>query len=207
MLQTLLTMDPLLILSFMSAGILLNLTPGADVVFATASGISGGWRNGVAAAAGIALGSSAHVALAAIGVSAAIMALPGAYDAIRYVGAAYLVFLAIKAWRDSGELGTAEGARGPIHALKRGFWTNLLNPKVALFVLAFLPQFTRLDAGPVWQQILILGAIFVATGFVITSSYGAAAGLFGTVMRRASGTLNKLTAIVFGGLAARLLWD
>ncbi len=207
MLQTLLTMDPVVILSFMTAGILLNLTPGADVVFVTASGISGGWRNGVAASMGIALGSISHVVLAAIGVSAAIMALPWAYDAIRYAGAAYLVFLAIKAWRSDGDVGEGQGAHSVTQALKRGFLTNLLNPKVALFVLAFLPQFTRLEVGPVWQQILILGAIFVATGLVVTSSFGIAAGVFGTTIRRASGTLNKLTAIVFGGLAARLMWD
>lgn len=207
MLQTLFTMDPVLVLSFMTAGILLNLTPGADVAFVTASGVSGGWRNGVAASVGIALGSISHVVLAAVGVSAAIMALPWAYDAIRYAGAAYLAFLAIKTWRYNGEMGTAQAVRGAVHALKRGFLTNLLNPKVALFVLAFLPQFTRLDVGPVWQQILILGAIFVATGLVITSIYGVAAGVFGTTIRRASGTLNKLTAIVFGGLAARLMWD
>ena len=83
----------------------------------------------------------------------------------------------------------------------------MLNPKVALFVLAFLPQFTQAQAGPVWQQILILGVMFSATAFAVTAGYGAAAGLFGASLRRVSGVMNKVTAIIFGGLAARLLMD
>lgn len=207
MIDTLLAMDPVLILTFVSAGIVLNLTPGADVVFATACGVSGGWRSGVAAAAGITLGGLGHTVLAAVGVSTMLMAMPGAYDAIRYAGAAYLMFLAVKAWRAPAEIGAARGATSLRRAAARGFLTNMLNPKVALFVLAFLPQFTRPEVGPIWQQILILGVLFCVTGFFVTAGYGAAAGVFGTALRRVSGIMNKVTAIVFGGLAARLLLD
>ncbi len=207
MLDTLLAMDLALILTFVSAGVLLNLTPGADVMFATACGVSGGWRGGVAASAGIALGAFGHSVLAAIGISAALMAMPWAYDAIRYAGAAYLLFLAFRAWRGPGEIGQAKGATSLRRAAIRGFLTNMLNPKVALFVLAFLPQFTQAQAGPVWQQILILGVMFSVTAFAVTAGYGAAAGLFGASLRRVSGVMNKVTAIIFGGLAARLLMD
>lgn len=207
MIDTLLAMDPLVILAFLSAGILLNLTPGSDVIFASASGMAGGWRSGVAAAAGISMGALVHAVLAAVGVSAAVMTLPWAYDAIRYAGAAYLIYLAIRAWQATGETHTAGGAAPLGQALKRGFLTNLMNPKVALFILAFLPQFTRLEAGPIWHQILILGLIFAITGFVITALYGAAAGVFGTALRKSAGFLNKLSSLVFGGLAARLILD
>jgi len=207
MLETLLAMDPATIATFAGAGTLLNLTPGTDVVFASASGLAGGPRAGIAAAAGISLGSLAHSCLAALGLSALIAANPLAYDAIRWLGAAYLLFLAVQAWRTQPGAARIKGEISLYPALKRGFLTNILNPKVALFILAFLPQFTTPAAGPIWQQILILGLIFSATGLVITSAYGATAGLMRHAMSRAAGTLDKITALVFAALAARLIWD
>jgi threonine/homoserine/homoserine lactone efflux protein len=202
-----LVMDPVTIIAFMGAGILLNLTPGADVLFASASGISGGWRAGIAAAFGITLGSLVHITLAAIGLAALITTTPLAYEAIRWLGAAYLAYLAVKTWRAAPDMvigaGQGEGHLG--RAIKRGFLTNVLNPKVALFVLAFLPQFTDPAKGPVWMQILFLGLIFTLTGLVINGAYGAAAGLFGGLLRRQIRLMNRITALVFGGLAARLL--
>lgn len=207
MIDTLLVMDPITIATFLGAGILLNLTPGSDVVFASACGVSGGWRAGVAAAFGISLGSLFHISLAAIGVSALVLTVPYAYDAIRYLGAAYLAYLAYKSWTASSELSKGRGVSSLRRAVARGFLTNALNPKVALFILAFLPQFTDPAIGLVWQQILILGIMFSITGMIITSAYGAAAGLFGNVLRARIGLMNKLTALVFGGLAARLVFD
>lgn len=211
MLETLLAMDPVIIASFMGAGILLNLTPGADVMFASACGISGGWKSAVAASFGIALGTVMHLALAAFGVSAAIVALPYGYDIIRYAGAVYLAYLAIKSWRTpintDDNIAQKSAALSISTAIKRGFITNALNPKVALFILAFLPQFVDQNIGPIWQQIIILGLLFSITGLIISSAYGALAGVFGNTLKRATGTLNKITAIVFGGLAARLVLE
>ena len=207
MFETLFAMDTALILTFTGAGLLLNITPGSDVAFSMASGISGGPRAGVAAATGITLGGLTHVFFAVVGISAALMAVPHAYDIIRYLGAAYLIILAVKTWRAPPELEKARGASRLVSALKRGYLTNLLNPKVALFIVAFLPQFTRPEAGPIWQQIFILGLIFNASGLVINSTYGIAAGLAGHRIIRMGGTLNKITSIVFGGLAARLIWE
>lgn len=207
MLETFFAMDTSLVLAFIGAGVLLNLTPGADVAFAMASGLSGGPRAGIAAAAGVALGGLCHVALAALGLSAALLALPHGYDVTRYLGAAYLAYLAVKAWRNTAELAPAEGETSLYSAAKRGFFTNLFNPKVALFVLAFLPQFTRPEAGPIWQQMLILGLIFSVTGFFITAAYGALAGFARTALRRFGKALGRLTSIVFGGLALRLIWE
>ena len=207
MLETVLSMDPVLILSFMGAGILLNLTPGADVMFATASGVSGGWRTGFAAAVGITLGAFVHIGLAAVGLSALILTVPHAYDTIRYAGAAYLAYLAWRSWNAPAIDTTALGASQIISAIKRGFFTNVLNPKVALFVLAFLPQFTDPTAGSIGVQIAVLGTIFAATGLIINAAYGATAGVLGGYLKTAGTLLNRVSAIVFGGLAARLVLE
>ncbi|QFS84402.1 Homoserine/homoserine lactone efflux protein [Roseivivax sp. THAF40] len=197
--------DPASFLAFLGAGILLNLTPGSDVMFALASGARGGRRAGIAAAAGIAAGAFVHVALTAFGVAAALRALPGAFDVIRWAGAGYLLYLAVSTWRAppaSRERGMADLPG----AFRRGFVTNLLNPKVALFVLAFLPQFADPARGPVWSQLLALGAVFMTTGFVITAAYGAAAGALAEVLRARARAMNRVAALVFAALAVRLAW-
>lgn len=203
MIETIAAMDPVVILAFMAAGVALNLTPGADVMFAMASGMRSGWRAGFAAAIGITLGSAVHILLAAAGVSAAIAAVPYAFDAIRYLGAVYLLYLAFQAWW-AASLSQSRGATDMRSAVRNGFVTNLLNPKVALFVLAFLPQFTDPTIGPVWQQFIALGAIFLTTGLIITGAYGAFAGLLSARIRKSSIILNRVSAVIFGGLAARL---
>ncbi|SDO09266.1 Threonine/homoserine/homoserine lactone efflux protein [Lutimaribacter pacificus] len=206
MLATLAAMEPATVVTFLLAGVMLNLTPGADVMFAMASGAQGGPRAGMAAALGVALGSVLHVTLAVLGVSAAILAIPHAHDAIRYLGAAYLFWLAVKAWR-APPPDPRQGAARTGRAVWRGFVTNALNPKVALFIMAFLPQFTDPAIGPVWQQMAVLGAMFTLTGLAITGAYGAGAGWLGTAVGRASGVMGKLSALVFGALAARIVMD
>ena len=205
MIDMLLAFEPATLAAFLAAGIVLNLTPGADVMFAMASGAQGGWRAGAAAAAGVSLGSLFHTALTAFGLAALLAAHPGAFDAIRWAGAAYLLWLAWKSWHSG--LATGHGARGLPRAFARGFVTNLLNPKVALFLMAFLPQFADPARGPVWQQMLVLGALFSLTGLVITGAYGAAAGALRETLKRRARALNRVAAIVFAGLAARLVFD
>ncbi|MFT4716378.1 MAG: threonine/homoserine/homoserine lactone efflux protein [Paracoccaceae bacterium] len=193
--------------AFILAGLLLNITPGADFIFISASGISGGPRIGMAAALGVNLGVWIHVIAAAAGVSAILLAYPAAYDAIRYAGAAYLLYLAWAAWRCDGILGTGAAAPSINAAIKRGFITNFLNPKTALFIFAFIPQFTDPVIGPIWMQILFLGAIFELFGFLFAMSLGAASGVFADMLRDRVGFLNKVTAVMFGGLATRLILD
>lgn len=207
MLTTLLTMDPWTIAAFMGAAVILYLTPGADMMFTIASGVTGGPRAGAAAAAGISTGVLVHVALAAAGLAVLLLAYPAAYDAIRYLGAAYLVWLAVQSWRSGDRLRQADGAARIWRAWRRGFLTNILNPKVALFVLAFLPQFTDPAIGPIWRQIILLGVMLAVGGVITDGLIGIFAGLAAARLRRWSGVLNKLSAIVFGGLAARLVLD
>ncbi|MDR0808943.1 MAG: LysE family translocator [Gemmobacter sp.] len=195
------------LLAFLAAGIMLNLTPGADVVFTTASGIAGGPKTGIAAGVGVGLGGLWHVTLAAAGVSALLAAHPGALMVLKWAGAGYLLWLAWKSWTAGAVMQPGHSSASALRALRRGFLTNAMNPKVALFVVALLPQFTDPARGPVWQQILVLGALFCCTGTVITCAYGAAAGFAGRALERRMGVMNKLSALLFGGLAARLVWE
>lgn len=207
MLATFMAMDGWTIATFMGAAMILYLTPGADMMFTIASGMTGGPRAGAAAAAGISTGVLVHVALAAVGLAVLLLAYPAAYEAIRYVGAAYLTFLALQSWRAGSNLRQGKGAVAIWRAFRRGFLTNILNPKVALFVLAFLPQFTDPSIGPVWQQIIILGVMLALGGVITDGLIGIFAGLAAARLHRFSGALNKLSAIVFGGLAVRLVLD
>lgn len=207
MLDLLLSFPPETLVGFLLAGIALNLTPGADVIFATASGIAGGPKAGAVAGVGVGLGGLWHVGLAAAGVSALLAANPGALVALRWAGAGYLVWLAWKSWFAPPGQGAGRGVASPLRALWRGFLTNALNPKVALFVLAFLPQFTDPALGPVWQQILLLGGMFCLTGMAITAGYGALAGFAGKALGAKMALMNKISALLFGGLAAKLILD
>ncbi|MBL8562419.1 MAG: LysE family translocator [Gemmobacter sp.] len=190
--------------AFLAAGIVLNLTPGADVMFATASGLQGGARAGAVAGLGVGLGGLLHVTLAVLGVSALLAASPAALTALKWAGAGYLLYLAVKSWRAGAALpGQGEARAG--RALWRGFVTNALNPKVALFILSLLPQFTDPARGPVWQQILILGLLFMVTGTIITCGYGLLAGMAGQALGRRMGALNKLAALLYGALALRIV--
>ena len=199
--------EPHVLLTFLGAGIVLNLTPGADVAFTMASGLKGGKRSGIAAAIGITTGSLLHTVLAAFGLAAVLISYPIAFDAIRYLGAAYLLYLAWQAWTQTGSQSKSEGASSMRKAIAQGFLTNILNPKVALFILAFLPQFTNPQNGPVWLQMLILGGLFSSTGIIVTIAYGLLAGTLSDKLHSYQRPLNKITALIFGGLAARLAWQ
>lgn len=199
--------DPAVLSAFIAAGLLLNVTPGADFLFISASGISGGSRIGMAAALGVNVGVTLHVLLAAAGVSVILLTYPASYIAIKYLGATYLIYLAIQAWRNTGEIGTGHAAPSVGTAIKRGFLTNILNPKTMLFIFAFIPQFTDPAIGSVWMQILILGAIFQFFGVIFALLLGFAAGLFANALRARVKILNKISAIMFGGIAAKLVID
>ena len=199
--------EPHVLLTFIGAGIVLNLTPGADVAFTMASGLKGGKRSGIAAAIGITTGSLVHTVLAAFGLAAVLISYPIAFDAIRYLGAAYLLYLAWQAWTQTGSQSKSEGASSMRQAIAQGFLTNILNPKVALFILAFLPQFTNPQNGPVWLQMLILGGLFSSTGIIVTIAYGLLAGTLSDKLHSYQRPFNKITALIFGGLAARLAWQ
>ena len=206
MIDTIFALDPWTIATFMGAAVLLYLTPGADMMFTIASGVAGGPRAGLAAAAGISLGVLVHVALAAAGLAVLVAASPVMLDVIRYAGAGYLAWLAWHSWNDTGDLATRQGRAGVWRAFRRGFITNILNPKVVLFILAFLPQFTDPAIGPIWHQIVALGVLLALGGVLTDGAFGVFAGIMAERVRRGAHMMNKIAALVFGGLAARLAW-
>ena len=199
--------EPALITGFVIAGLILNITPGADFLYIMSSGLSGGSRIGVAAALGVNLGVVVHILAAAAGLSALLFAHPAAYDLIRICGAAYLAWMAVQVWRRSSTVARARSFPDVRQAARRGFFINVSNLKTALFIFAFIPQFTDPTIGPIWVQILILGAIFLLNGAVFTLCLGVGSGYFAAALGRRVGVLNKISAILLGGLAARLIID
>jgi len=192
--------------AFLAGALVVNVAPGADALFATACGLQGGPRVGAAAGLGAGVGVVWHVTLAALGVSALIALYPQALQVVRWVGAGYLAWLAWKAWH-AGTTGAGRGVVSIGRAFLRGVLTNILNPKPVLFVLAFLPQFVDPAVGPVWQQIVALGAVFALGGTLVTMAYGALAGLAGQAVSARMAAVNKVAAVLFGGLAARLVLE
>ncbi len=196
--------DPLTLVAFVPAALALNLTPGADMMFCLGQGLRSGPRAAVAASAGISLGGMAHVALAGLGLGALIAALPWAFDVIRWIGVAYLLYLAVQAWRSSNSDGEKGQGMRPMQAFRAGFIVNLTNPKVILFVLAFVPQFVVPQAGSILVQFLIFGVVMGLGGFVINGAVGVFASGIGKRMARGSHILGCITSGIFVVLAARL---
>ena len=173
-----------------------------------------GKGSGFATLAGIQAGTYCHALAAAFGLSQLFLAVPLAYDAVRYAGAAYLLYLAWKAFRSSGTAfaPTTGLPRYPIGSVfRQGLVTNLLNPKMALFVLALFPQFVHLDAGNVAVQIMVLATVLNLIGIVVNGAVILMASRFGRAFSRASGRLRRLPQFllgtVFAGLALKLAFD
>lgn len=199
--------DPWVLLAFIPAGLALNLTPGADMMFTLAQGLKGGPRAGMAANAGIAVGGMVHTVIAGLGLGALVAAHPVAFDVIRWGGVAYLLWLAVQSLR-AGPM----AARGDVAARSLGrvfvdgLMVNLLNPKVILFILAFLPQFVD-PSRAVLPQFLVLGLVLSLGGFVVN---GVVAVFAGGAGQRLAGSavfarwLGRAGAAIFAGLALRL---
>ena len=199
--------DPVLLLAFVPAALALNLTPGADMMFCLGLGLRSGPRAAVAASAGIAVGGMVHVSLAGLGLGAAVSALPWLLDVIRWIGVAYLLWLAVFALRRAPPAEMAAPAIRGGRAFREGLLVNLLNPKVILFVLAFVPQFVEPAHGAVLVQFLIFGAVLSLGGLVINAAVGLSAG---GAARRIAGSarftrgLGYASALIFAALALRL---
>ncbi len=203
-----LAVDMVTLLAFVPAALALNLTPGADMMFCLGQGLRGGPRAALAADAGIALGVFIHAALAGLGLGTLVATVPWLFQAIRWAGAAYLLWLAIAALKS----GRPIDARPPLHprrAFRDALVVNLMNPKVILFVLAFVPQFVVVDRGAVLAQFLIFGAILSLGGLIVNGAVGLCAGRARGWLTGATGFqrgLGYVTAAIFSGLAVRLVF-
>lgn len=200
------------LLVFTPAALALNLTPGNDMLFCLGQGMRSGARAGVAASFGIATGGMIHTLAAALGLAALLAAHPGAFEAIRWAGIAYLVWLAVQTFRSPGLLLTpAAGRRDtPWRAFREAVMVNVLNPKVAVFILAFLPQFVDPARGSTFLQFMLLGAVFNIGGTVANLLVGIFAGrLSGWLAGRArvARAFQMATGGIFLMLAARLAFE
>ncbi|OUM85974.1 MAG: LysE family translocator [Caldibacillus debilis] len=157
------------ILSFLGAAILLTLAPGPDILFVIAQSLSRGKAAGIVTAAGLCTGLVVHISAAVLGISAAIYRSALLFSAVKYMGAAYLLYLAWRSFKEKGEGLILQ--RSEYKALKslykKGIFMNLLNPKVSLFFLALLPQFVNASAGNVPLQMFLLGAVFLVQALAI----------------------------------------
>ncbi|MBI3707349.1 MAG: LysE family translocator [Proteobacteria bacterium] len=198
------------LLLFATACVALTATPGPDMLLIASRSVSQGHRSGFVTLAGIQTGTYIHAAAAALGLSQLFVLMPIAYDVVRWAGAAYLLYLAWTTFASAGTgIQTARAATGvPLARIfRQGLATNLLNPKMALFVLALFPQFVNPAAGSVGLQIMVLATILNLIGLVVNGAVILAASRLGTFLASA-GRLARLPryflSAVFAGLAFRL---
>ena len=185
------------------AALALLAIPGPAVLYIVVQSADQGRRVGLASVAGVHLGTLVHVAAASAGLSAVIVASSVAFSAVRYAGAAYLIYLGVRKLLDRDAQTRVERTREPLRrAFARGTIVNALNPKTALFFLAFLPQFVAPDRGGVWSQALVLGFVFVGLGLVTDSLYALAAGTVAGLLRRKRNAVRYGSGIVFIALGA-----
>lgn len=199
--------EPAVLLAFAGAGLALNLTPGADMMYTLGQGLRSGRRAAMAANAGIAMGGLVQTLLAALGLGALVAAHPLAFDLIRWAGVVYLLVLAVQALRAGPVVAArAVAAQGAGRVFVQAMVVNLLNPKVILFILALLPQFID-PARPVLPQFMLLGLVFATGGFVVNGLVGVFAGSIGQRLAQSAGLarwLGRASAVIFAGLALRL---
>jgi threonine/homoserine/homoserine lactone efflux protein len=170
--------DPGALAVFVLAALVLLLVPGPAVVYIVAQSVSRGRLAGIVSMLGIQVGALVHVAAAAAGLSAILVRSATAFDAVKYAGAAYLVFLGVRRLRgdDAGKAAPARRDRGRRRLFAQGIVVNVLNPKTALFFFAFLPQFVNVERGSVALQIATLGFLFILLAMVSDGLYALAAG-------------------------------
>ena len=210
---------------FIMAGVLLNLTPGPDVLYIMTHALRSGWRAGAVAALGITAGCFVHATAATLGVSALLAASSTAFSMLKWLGAAYLVYVGWSMLRAGGSgrsiasqdaprrrvpdgPATVTGGRSALRGIFfKGFWTNVLNPKVALFFLAFLPQFIAAGASNKSLSFLLLGLIFNFNSLWVNLAYawaGAAVSQQFATLQRGMVWLERAAGAMFIGFGLKL---
>lgn len=191
------------LVAFAVAAFVLIVVPGPSVLFAVSRGVALGRRAAVVTAAGNAAGVYLQVIAVAVGLGALVERSVTVFSTVKLVGAAYLVFLGVRAIRSRGELPAAFDGDNQEHRRRRVFWEGFVvgatNPKAVVFFAAVLPQFVQVGGAPVALQMLVLGLIFVAIALVSDSTWGLAAGTARSWLARSPRRLRQLSAV--GGLA------
>ncbi|WP_297111028.1 LysE family translocator [uncultured Devosia sp.] len=200
------------LLGFMGAATLLAWVPGPDNLFVLTQSALSGRKVGLSVTIGLCIGLIVHTIAVSLGVAAIFQTSQAAFDLLKYIGAAYLMYLAYRAIMEKPTRisGTEDGQKPLRHMIVRGILMNLTNPKVAIFFLAFLPQFTSPERGNITIQMLLLGLTFVICAF---ASFGLITILAGTLSHwvrtstRVQLWLNRTAALVFATLALRLAFS
>jgi threonine/homoserine/homoserine lactone efflux protein len=199
--------DPSRLAVFFGAALALLVVPGPAVVYIVTQSIDQGRRAGLASTGGIFSGTLVHVALATVGLSALLASSVVAFDVVRYAGAAYLIVVGLRRLAGRERAGSSAAPRGRRlgQLYRQGIVVNVLNPKTALFFLAFLPQFVDPSRGAAWRQILVLGLLFACLGFLTDGTWALVAGTLGDWLRgntRYLGIQRVVSGSVFVALGA-----
>lgn len=199
--------EPSRLALFVGAALLLLVVPGPSVLYIVTQSVSHGRRAGIASVAGITTGTLVHIAAATVGLSALLASSAAAFDVVKYLGAAYLIVVGLRrlAGRDRLDEPDDHAPRDLGRLYRQGIVVNTLNPKTALFFLAFLPQFVDPGRGAAWAQILALGLLFAALGFVSDGTWALVAGTLGDRLRRSRrypAVQRYVSGSVFVGLGA-----
>ncbi|MEL3959970.1 LysE family translocator [Lysinibacillus endophyticus] len=194
-------MDFLTVLSFLGAAIVLTIMPGPDNLFTLAQSIAKGKSAGIYTTLGLCTGLLGHITAATIGISAIIYQSAFAFTIVKYAGAAYLLYLAYKSFKEKSSSFNINSDDTLDHKslYKKGVIMNLLNPKVSLFFLAFFPQFINYKSGSVSLQMLIYGVLFLIQTLVIFTVISIFAGQVGNYLRKNT-SLSKKINIIQGSL-------
>lgn len=198
---------------FLVTSVVVALVPGTGVVYTISSALGGGWRRGLLASVGCTLGIVPHVLAALLGLSGVMQAGALVFEAVRWAGVAYLLFMGVAMWRERGSLrldaqaGEAAADQPAGAVVRRGVLLNLLNPKLTVFFFAFLPQFLPGDQGLLDVRLVGLGAVFMLVTLVVFAGYAALSAVVREkvlgapkVLRRIQRALSTLVI----GFAARL---
>ncbi|WP_406658240.1 LysE family translocator [Methanolobus sp. ZRKC2] len=205
-------LEPLQLVYFITASVALTLLPGPDIIFVLTQSISRGKIAGIATASGLCTGLLFHTTAAALGVSAILYNSALAFSILKYAGAIYLLYLAFKALKDGEQLFSSDVAGENDFSLlyKRGIFMNLLNPKVSLFFLAFLPQFVNPETGSVASQMILLGIVFLVQALVVFFIVSAFAGYIGVKVMERPGIgkhVNRAKAGIFSVIGLELAFS
>jgi len=196
------------LMPFALASLLLALAPGPDNLFVLTQSALGGRLAGFAVTLGLCTGLLVHTSAVAFGVAAIFQVSALAFTLLKLIGAGYLIYLAWQAWRAPAAALQGGGSAASLAKLyRRGILMNVTNPKVSIFFLAFLPQFADPVRGPLWLQIVLLGAVFIVATIVVFGGVACLAGSLGSWLGRtprAQLVLNRLAGTLFLGLALKL---
>ena len=193
---------------FLAATLALNLTPGPDMLYVITRSATEGRAAGIISSLGIATGCVVHTIIVAVGLAGLLAAVPAAFTAVRFAGAGYLMYLGVRRMLARPGLGPEALPPAPLGTVYRqGVITNVLNPKVALFFLAFLPQFVDRSAGRVSLQLAGLGTLFNVSGTIVNVLVAlAASGAVRWTQGPAAAWVNRASGLMFVGLGVRLAW-